>query len=118
MEVDLHGYHPSDIEAGLLSQIAKQAWELGQTGLRLIHGHGYYRGNRPGFVNTKTGLFGLAIRRALRHDPELRTWIKHSTINCSDWGMTSVRLKSNPAPSRTELDHDIKNAFQRLVLCS
>jgi hypothetical protein len=40
----------------------------------------------------------------LRNDPTLRKWIKYTTLDCSDMGMTSVKLKSNPAPTRTQFD--------------
>ena len=53
LEVDLHGYHPNDIDD--LSVIIEQAWEMGATRVRLIHGHGRNRGISPGFVNTNTG---------------------------------------------------------------
>ena len=105
MRIDLHGYRPSEIVwNGLLIKIVQQCWEMGETELRLIHGHGRARGKSPGFVNTKTGVFGLAIRRILRHKRKLRKWIKHTTLDCRDWGMTKVKLKPNPAPSRTCLD--------------
>jgi hypothetical protein len=61
----------------------------------------------PGFVNTNTGYFGLQIRSALRHDTHLRKWIHHTTLNCEDLGVTSVRLKRNRAPSRTALNPDL-----------
>lgn len=105
MEIDLHGYHPKDIvDTGTLKAIVQQVWEMGETRLTLIHGHGRHRGISPGFVNTNTGYFGLEIRRAFRHDEELRQWIKYTTLDCSDWGITSVKLKPNPAPTRTHLD--------------
>ena len=72
--------------------------------MRLIHGHGRARGKSPGFVNTRTGVFGLAIRRMLRRKRKLRKWIKYTTLDCRQWGATTVKLKPNPAPSRTELD--------------
>ena len=50
MEIDLHGYHPTEIvAAGLLATIVQQAWEIGETHLRLIHGHGRNRGILAGF---------------------------------------------------------------------
>lgn len=108
MEIDLHGYHPTEIvAAGLLATIVQQAWEIGETHLRLIHGHGRNRGISPGFVNTNTGFFGLEIRRALRRDLDLRRWIKYTTLDCSDRGVTTVKLKPNPAPTRTELEKDL-----------
>lgn len=108
MEIDLHGYHPSDIvETDVLAKIVQQAWEMGETCLYLIHGHGRTRGISPGFVNTNTGFFGLEIRRALRHDSTFRRWIKPTTLDCSDWGVTSVKLKVNPTPNRTAPDPDL-----------
>lgn len=105
MTIDLHGYHPSDIVwNGVLDRIIQQAWEMGEKELSLIHGHGRNRGITPGFVNTNTGFFGLEIRRALRHGVGLRKWIHHTTLDCSDMGVTSVRLKRNPAPSRSALE--------------
>ena len=89
---------------GLLITIVQQCWEMGETELRLIHGHGRARGKTPGFVNTRTGVFGLAIRRMLRRKRKLRKWIKYTTLDCRQWGATTVKLKPNPAPSRTELD--------------
>jgi len=61
----------------------------------------------PGFYNTKTGVFGLAIRRILRNKRKLRRWIKYTTLDCRQWGATKVKLKPNPAPSRTSLDPDL-----------
>jgi len=105
MQVDLHGYHPSEIvNSGVLDQLVQQAWEMGEAELTVIHGHGRNRGISPGFVNTNTGYFGLCIRRALRHDESLRQWIYHTTLDCSDMGSTSVKLKLNSFPTRKELD--------------
>lgn len=64
-------------------------------------------GLQPGFVNTNTGFFGLEIRRALRNDKELRSWIHHTTLDCSDMGVTGVRLKRNPSPARAQFDADL-----------
>jgi hypothetical protein len=108
MEIDLHGYHPSEIvNSDLLKEIIQQTWDMGETHLKLIHGHGRNRGISPGFVNTNTGYFGLKIRRALRHNKELRQWIQYTTLDCTDMGATSIRLKPNPAPTRSELDQDL-----------
>jgi len=108
MKIDLHGYHPSEIVRNdVLVKIIQQTWEMGETDLRLIHGHGRNRGISPGFVNTNTGYFGLEIRRALRHDKRLRQWIKYTTLDCREWGATHIRLKPNRAPTRTELDPDL-----------
>jgi hypothetical protein len=108
MEIDLHGYHPSDIiETGILPRIVQQSWEMGEEEIYFIHGHGHKRGISVGFVNTNTGYFGLAVRSDLRHSDQLRQWIKHTTLNCRDPGVTSVKLKRNPSPSRTALDSDL-----------
>jgi hypothetical protein len=108
MEIDLHGYHPCDIVGnGILTRIIQQAWEMGEVQLTLIHGHGYKRGKSPGFVNTNTGFFGLKIRHALRQGMELRQWVKYTTLECGQRGSTSIKLKSNPAPTRTQFDKDL-----------
>jgi len=109
MEVDLHGYSPDDLgcahgaaeDGSLLQNIIQQAWETGANELRLIHGHGHNRGLSVGFVNTNTGFLGLCVRRALRRkNVTLRQWIKPTTLDCSDIGVTSIRLKPNSAPTR------------------
>src|SRR5471030_2884220 len=93
MEIGLHGYHPSEIvQNDVLEKIIQQTWEMGVSYLTLIHGHGRNRGISPGFVNTNTGYFGLEIRRALRHDKELRQWIRYTTLDCSHMGVTRVKL--------------------------
>lgn len=108
MEIDLHGYHPRDIVwNGVLVKIVQQVWEMGESHLRLIHGHGRNRGITPGFVNTNTGFFGLEIRRVLRHDLELRKWILHTTLDCGYPGCTTIRLKFNKNPTRTSPDPDL-----------
>jgi hypothetical protein len=108
IKMDLHGYHPSEIvQTDVLKKIIQQTWEMGENYLTLIHGHGRNRGISPGFFNTNTGYFGLEIRRALRHDKELRQWIRYTTLDCSHMGVTRVKLKPNPAPTRSELDHDL-----------
>ncbi len=114
VQIDLHGYHPDDICGEPLTKMITQAWEMGADSIRFIHGHGYHRGISPGFVNTNTGYFGLSIRRELRHDEQLRRWIKHSTLDCSHNGSTVVKLKPNPNRTRTEFD-DIfpKSSVQR-----
>lgn len=105
VRIDLHGYRPAEIlRNGLLLDIARQCWEMGESELRLIHGHGSARGKSPGFFNTKTGVFGLNIRRFLRRNREVRQWIKYTTLDCREWGVTKVKLKANPAPSRKSLD--------------
>jgi hypothetical protein len=105
MEIDLHCYHPAEIVFnGVLGKILQQAWEMGESELTLIHGHGRNRGITPGFVNTNTGYFGLCIRRALRHDNSLRQWIRYTILDCRHMGCTSIRLKANPNPARKKLD--------------
>jgi hypothetical protein len=104
IKIDLHGYRPDDID---LDTIVRQAWEQGASSLRLIHGHGRLRGRSPGFVNTNTGFLGLGIRRALRHDKDLRQWIKYTTLDCSHDGSTAIKLKSNPNPTRTGWGEDV-----------
>ena len=105
MEIDLHGYHPAEIVFnGVLGKILQQAWEMGESELTLIHGHGRNRGVTPGFVNTNTGYFGLCIRRALRNDQSLRQWIKNTTLDCRQIGCTSIGLKRNSHPTRKQLD--------------
>ena len=105
MTIDLHGYHPAAIVwNGVLNKVVQQSWEMGEPYLSLIHGHGRNRGITPGFVNTNTGYFGLQIRHVLRHDKSLRTWIYHTTLNCEDMGVTWVRLKLNPVPTRSAFD--------------
>ena len=48
MEIDLHGYHPAEIVFnGVLSKILQQAWEMGESDLTLIHGHGRNRAGNP-----------------------------------------------------------------------
>ena len=89
---------------GALVAVVEQAWEMGESELILIHGHGRNRGITPGFVNTNTGLFGLEIRKALRHDQQLRQWIHYTTLDCSNPGHTSVSLKVNRSPTRTRLE--------------
>jgi hypothetical protein len=107
VQIDLHGYRPRDIKGVPLAHILEQAWQMGAPRIRFIHGHGRGRGkpNRSrGFYRTNTGPFGLSIRRALRRHRELRQWIMYSTLDCSDWGRTTVKLKRNPRPTRTALD--------------
>jgi hypothetical protein len=105
MEVDLHGFHPSQIvNSGWLYKLVQQTWEMGESRLTLIHGHGRNRGISPGFVNTNTGYFGLCIRRALRQDDVFRQWILRTTLDCGQMGCTSVRLKPNPSPTRDSVD--------------
>jgi hypothetical protein len=107
VQIDLHGYHPRDIKGAPLARLLEQAWQMGAPRIRFIHGHGRARGKSPGPYNTNTGYFGLSIRRALRRHRELRQWIKYSTLDCSEWGRTTVKLKRNPHPTRTALDLSI-----------
>jgi len=107
VQIDLHGYHPRDIKGAPLATILEQAWQMGAPRIRFIHGHGRARGKRNmsrGFYRTNTGYFGLSIRRALRRNRALRQWIKYSTLDCSDWGRTTVKLKRNAKPTRSALD--------------
>ena len=108
MRIDLHGYHPRQIAwNGVLAKLVEQDWEMGESKLILIHGHGRNRGITLGFVNTNTGFFGLEIRRALRHDEKLRRWIHHTTLDCRSPGHTSVSLKANRSPTRKQVDLDL-----------
>jgi hypothetical protein len=105
VKIDLHGYHPDQLMGEVFDSVVRQAWETGAEEIEFIHGHGRgRRGVLRGFVNTNTGYFGLRIRRELRHNKSLRQWIKYTTLSCAAWGSTSVRLKANKAPSRTQLD--------------
>jgi len=104
VKVDLHGYHPSDIVGPPMAKLIEQAWEMGADRICFIHGHGRARGISPGFVNTNTGYFGLCVRRELRSNKDLRRWIKYTTLDCGDWGTTTVKLKANRNPTRTTLD--------------
>jgi hypothetical protein len=100
MEIDLHGYHPAEIVFnGVLSKILQQVWEMGESDVTLIHGHGRNRGITPGFVNTNTGYFGLCIRRALRNDQSLRqldqafdAWLPTARLHLN---RTETELKSD-----------------------
>ncbi len=103
-KIDLHGYRPADFIGLPMATIVQQAWEMGAARLRFVHGHGRARGKSPGFYNTHTGYFGLRIRRELRHNRLLRQWIKYTTLDCGDWGTTTVGLKTNPHPTRSALD--------------
>src|SRR5436853_4511553 len=100
MQIDLHGYHPDDID---VSDLLKQAWDAGASEVTLINGHGRNRGLSPGFVNTNTGFFGLRVRQAIRGNATLKPRVKISTLNCSHDGSTTVKLKTNPNPTRTKI---------------
>jgi hypothetical protein len=80
---------------------------MGAPRIRFIHGHGRARGIKRGFYNTNTGYFGRRIRRQLRRNHALRDWIKYSTLDCSDWGRTTVKLKRNAKPTRSALDLNV-----------
>jgi len=85
MEIDLHRYHPSDIIGnGVLANIVQAGVGNGRDVPQDNPWPWSPSGISPGFVNTNTGFFGLAIRSALRHDELLRKWIKHTTLDCSD----------------------------------
>jgi hypothetical protein len=100
MLIDLHGYHPNDVD---VASLLKQAWEIGEPEVTLIHGHGHNRGVTLGFVNTNTGFFGLSVRRAIRNNRHLAAWVKISTLDCSQSGSTTIKLKPNPQPSGTRI---------------
>jgi hypothetical protein len=100
MQIDLHGYHPADLN---MTVLIEQAWQTGAAGVTLIHGHGRHRGHLVR-ANTNTGFFGVRIRRALRHDAALKPYIVRSSLDVSHQGSTYVRLRRNPTPSRTEID--------------
>jgi hypothetical protein len=101
LRIDLHDYHPDDID---IANLLRQAWETGCSEVVLIHGHGRARGRARGFYNTNTGYFGRRVRTAIRGNRALKPWVKISTLDCSRWGSTLVKLKPNPNPTRTEID--------------
>jgi len=101
MEIDLHGHHPREVD---LETLLKQVWETGVDDVVLVHGHGRGRGRSVGFLNTKTGYFGLCVRATIRGNPRLKPWVKISTLDCRSWGSTTVKLKPNPKPTRSEID--------------
>jgi len=103
VQFDLHGYYPEHIYGGIVELIVEQAWEMGADTLILIHGHGRNRGVTPGFVNANTGYLGLQVRAALQ-EKDLRKWVKISTLYRGHNGSTSIRLKPNPSPTRTNFD--------------
>ena len=100
MEIDLHGYHPSEID---VPDLLRQAWETGASEVTIVHGHGRNRGLSPGFFNTNTGHFGLFVRREIRFS-NLKPWVKISSLDRSDAGSTTVKLRPNPNPTRTVID--------------
>jgi hypothetical protein len=107
-EFDLHGFRVMEItDTGVIGDIVRQCWELGETEVEFNHGHGRNRGISPGFVNTNTGCLGVAIRSELRNSSNLRQFIKISTLKCDVAGWTSIKLKPNPNPTRTALDPNL-----------
>jgi DNA-nicking Smr family endonuclease len=103
-DIDLHGYHPRSIQGGpIVEDLVRQSWEMGLSELTLIHGHGMNRGSPRPFANTNTGYLGLTVRHILRYDRSLRQWM-YAKFDVSDRGATTIRLRPNPAPSRTEFD--------------
>lgn len=102
-EIDLHGYHPYTVEP-LVVGLVRQAWEMGAPSLRVIHGWGKHRNDffGPQFVHTNTGFLGLTVRHAFRSKmPTLRRWM-YVKFETSDPGVTTVRLRPNPSPTRTD----------------
>lgn len=101
IEIDLHGYHPNEID---IADLVKQAWETGASEFVIIHGHGRGRGISRGRGNTNTGFFGIRVRRAVRNNKVLKPYAKISKVGCRHWGSTKIELKKNPNPSRTRID--------------
>ena len=58
MEIDLHGYHPSEID---VPDLLRQAWETGASEVTIIHGHGRNRGLSPGFSTQTRGTSGFTF---------------------------------------------------------
>jgi hypothetical protein len=107
-EFDFHGFRVMEItDTCLIGDIIQQCWEMGETQVKFIHGHGRNRGISPGFLNTNTGRLGVAVRSQLRNSSRLRQFIKISTLKCGDAGWTTINLKPNPNPIRTELDPNL-----------
>jgi hypothetical protein len=102
--IDFHHYHPRTLqENDLVVDVIKQAWEMGEVSVVLIHGHGQRRAaNRP-FANTNTGYLGLTIRGILRGDERLRQWM-YAKIDVTHDGSTKIRLRKNNQPTRREFD--------------
>lgn len=113
MTIDLHGFHPTDLGLsrygldpnGEFERMIRDAFEAGETEITFIHGHGQNRGISVGFVNTNTGFLGLCVRKALRSERPLRQWICHTTLDCSDMGSTTVRLKRHPDGSSVRAEY-------------
>ena len=93
-EIDLHGYSPLQVDSSFMSSVVATACKSGWQSIRFIHGHALWRNSPRPFANTNTGVLGLSIRKLLRNEASLRQWIKHTTIDCSSEGSTSVKLKS------------------------
>ena len=102
-KIDLHGYRPTDFIGQPMAAIVQQPGKWARHGCVSFTGTAA-RGKSPGFYNTHTGYFGLRIRRELRHNRFLPQWIKDTTLDCGDWGATTVGLKTNPHPTRSALD--------------
>jgi hypothetical protein len=101
MEIDLHGYHPRDID---FENLLRQVWETGVDEVVLVHGHGRMRAGSRRFRNTKTGYFGVHVRRTIRGNSKLKPWVKISMLDVRRWGETKVRMKQNPNSSRSRID--------------
>ena len=101
LDIDLHGFHPDDVD---VEDLLKQAWEMSAAEVTLIHGHGHNRGLSVGFVNTNTGYFGLRVRGAIRRNSNLKPWVKITTLDCSHDGSTSVKLRENLNPTRAQIE--------------
>jgi hypothetical protein len=105
-ELDFHDYHPRTILGSELIETGiRQAWEMGERTLTLIHGHSRYHAVRRPFANTNTGWLGLTIRHILRHGQSLREFM-FAKIDCSHNGSTTIRLRENPSPSRTAFNFE------------
>ena len=101
-EIDLHGYHPTVLQnEWIVERLVQQAWEMGLSELTIIHGHGGSRGGPRPFANTNTGYLGITVRRILRGCE--RQWM-YAKFDVSRAGSTTIRLKPNPQPSRSEFD--------------
>src|SRR5207245_2792370 len=103
VEFDLHGFHPNSIGSGIISNIVRQAWEMGAPTVTIIHGHGWSRGKPRPFANTNTCWLGMTIRSILRNDRDLRVWM-YAKFDSSHPGSTTVRLRPNANPNRSSFD--------------
>jgi Smr domain len=103
-KIDLHGYHPDTVrDSNLILDIVRQAWEMAEDSVVIVHGHGRARAARRPFSNSNTGYLGLVVRGILRHDERLRQWM-YAKVDVSHDGSTTVRLRKNDQPIRTEFD--------------